>query len=384
MDEEEIGEYTLDEGLEMVGFGKFQALNLAYAGLGWFSEAMEIMILSFIGTAVNTEWGLSSSQESLLSTVVFAGMLVGAYSWGLISDNYGRRQAYPLFSFHPWFPRYTCGNKYSWTIECILPKLSSKRGMWMVIFTSFWTFGTIFEASLAWIVMPRLNWRWLLALSSAPSFALLLFYAVVPESPRYLCMKGRTSDALQILEKIASVNQRRLPPGILISGRTNGQDEDASLYVDTFITSLAELPGILLAAILVDRVGRKQCMAFMFLLAFIFLLPLLTHQSAVLATCLLFGARMFASGTFNVACIYTPEIYPTPVRTTGAGVASAMGRIGGMVCPLVAVGLVSECHQTAAVALFLVVILVSVVCILLFPYETNGRELSDALVVVST
>ncbi|OMO53222.1 General substrate transporter [Corchorus capsularis] len=266
----------------------------------------------------------------------------------------------------------------TWFLEFVP---ASKRGMWMVIFTSFWTFGTISEASLAWIVMPRLNWRWLLALSSAPSFALLLFYAVVPESPRYLCMKGDTSDALQILEKIASVNQRRLPPGILISGRTNGQDEDASLYVDTFITSLAELPGILLAAILVDRVGRKQCMAFMFLLAFIFLLPLLTHQSAVLATCLLFGARMFASGTFNVACIYTPEIYPTPVRTTGAGVASAMGRIGGMVCPLVAVGLVSECHQTAAVALFLVVILVSVVCILLFPYETNGRELSDALVV---
>ncbi|WRX34069.1 hypothetical protein QQP08_026556 [Theobroma cacao] len=93
MDDEELGAYTLDEALAMVGFGKFQGLVLAYAGLGWFAEAMEIMILSFIGAAVKSEWGLSPSQESLLTTVVFAGMLIGAYSWGLISDNYGRRHA---------------------------------------------------------------------------------------------------------------------------------------------------------------------------------------------------------------------------------------------------------------------------------------------------
>ncbi|XWS28192.1 hypothetical protein CRYUN_Cryun25bG0044500 [Craigia yunnanensis] len=245
MDEEDVGLHTLDEALESVGFGKFQGLVLAYAGLGLFAEAMEIMILSFIGAAVKTEWELSSGQESLLTTVVFA-------------------------EFVP----------------------ASNRGIWMVIYSTFWTFGSIFEASLAWIVMPRLNWRWLLAFSSVPSFALLLLYGVAPESPRYLCMKGSTSDALQILEKIASVNQTKLPPGILVSGRTSAR--------------MKKLPGLLLSAILVDRVGRKLSMAFMFVLAFIFLLPLLTHQSAFLTTCLLFGAHMCASGTFTVACIFSP------------------------------------------------------------------------------
>lgn len=83
--------YTLDEALSALRFGKYQALVLAYAGLGWFSEAMEIMILSFVGPAVKSKWKLTSSEESLLTTVVFAGMLLGAYSWGIISDNYGRR-----------------------------------------------------------------------------------------------------------------------------------------------------------------------------------------------------------------------------------------------------------------------------------------------------
>ncbi|KAB2069311.1 hypothetical protein ES319_A08G088800v1 [Gossypium barbadense] len=480
MDYKAAGLYTLDEALETVGFGKFQGFVLGYAGLGWFAEAMEIMILSFIGQAVKSEWQLSSGQESLLSTIVFAGMLLGANTWGLLSDNYGRRKGFLTISmvtfgagllstFSPNFLTlvvlrglvgFGLGGSsvfLSWFLEFIP---ASNRGMWMVVFSTFWTFGSIFEAALAWIVMPRLNWRWVLAFSAVPSFALLILYGVAPESPRYLCMKGNTSDALRILEKIASVNQTKLPPGVLLSGRSNDKDEESSpsentapllpslsktttqsksgfssffmlfssklirttlllwvlffgdsfsyygiilltsklssgqstcfpslqsninpqddgLYLNAFITSMAELPGLLLSAILVDRVGRKQSMAIMFGLAFIFLSPLLIQQPAVLTTCLLFGARMNAMGTFTVASIYSPELYPTSVRTTGAGVASAIGRIGGMVCPLVAVGLVNECHQTAAVALFLVAIVVSIVCIQLFPYDTKGRELSD-------
>ena len=65
--------------------------------------------------------------------------------------------------------------------------------------------------------MPRLGWRWLLALSALPSSLLLLLYRVTPESPRYLCMVGRKSDALAILEKIARVNGRKLPSGVLVT-----------------------------------------------------------------------------------------------------------------------------------------------------------------------
>lgn len=91
MGNEVVPVYTLDEALNHVGFGKFQILVLIYAGLGLVAEAMEIMILSFIGPAIKSEWNLSPAQETLLTSVVFAGLLVGSYSWGFISDNYGRR-----------------------------------------------------------------------------------------------------------------------------------------------------------------------------------------------------------------------------------------------------------------------------------------------------
>ena len=76
--------------------------------------------------------------------------------------------------------------------------------------------------------MPRMGWRWLLALSSLPSTAMLLLYSLVPESPRYLCMKGWIIEAHDILEKIARLNQSKLPPGMLVSDSTIGLDEDSS------------------------------------------------------------------------------------------------------------------------------------------------------------
>ncbi|XXG79466.1 hypothetical protein AAC387_Pa09g0525 [Persea americana] len=478
--------YTVDEALVAMGFGKFQGLVLAYAGMGWVAEAMEMMLLSFVGPAVQSEWGLSSHEESLITSVVFAGMLVGAYSWGIVSDKHGRRNGFlitALVTGGAGFLSTFAPNYISLiALRCLVgvglgggPVLSSwflefipapNRGTWMVVFSAFWTVGTILEASLAWVIMPTLGWRWLLALSSLPSSMLLVFYGVVPESPRYLCFKGRTSDAHHVLEIVARVNKKKLPPGKLVSDRAIELDEkfasedahllslekykpannedteskmgvfgslfmlfspklakstillwvvffgnafsyyglvlltsklsngnskcasntlssenskDDNLYRNVLVTSFAEIPGLLLSAAIVDRVGRKLSMSAMFFLGCIFLLPLLVHQPEILTTGLLFGARMCITGTFTVVYIYAPEIYPTSVRTTGVGAASSIGRIGGMICPLVAVSLVHGCHQTISIVLFEIVLLFSGIAVLIFPLETKGRELRDTV-----
>ncbi|XWS19200.1 hypothetical protein CRYUN_Cryun32bG0110700 [Craigia yunnanensis] len=378
--------FTVDEALLAMGFGKFQILVLAYAGMGWVSEAMEMMLLSFIGPAVQSLWGLSSHAESLITSVVFVGMLVGAYSWGVVSDKQGRRKGFlitAVVTAGAGFLSALAPNYISLIIlRCLVglglgggPVLCSwflefipapSRGTWMVVFQAFWTVGTIFEASLAWFVMPRLGWRWLLALSSLPSSFLLLFYGLTPESPRFLCLKGRKAEALGVLEKIARLNGAKVPSGILVSEceielagksiatedtqllppkdsedttptkmnpnaggitsllkllspelvrhNTCGPDElqseksqDVS-YKDVFITTFAEFPGLLLSAATVDKYGRKFSMSVMFFLCCIFLLPLVFHQPQGLTTGLLFGARICITATFTVMYIYAPEV----------------------------------------------------------------------------
>lgn len=335
----------------------------------------------------------------------------------------------------------------------------------MVVFSAFWTVGTIMEASLAWAVMPKFGWRWLLALSAVPSFILLLFYAITPESPRFLCMKGRTTEAVDVLEKMARLNNVQLPSGRLVSDKNIELDEvsgssestillagaeesdninedggsdfggiksvgkllapkliratlllwmaffgnafsyygivlltselsngnricakeevesvhsnNASLYKNVFISSFAEIPGSFLSAMVVDRFGRKLSMASMLFASCVFLFPLVFSQTDMLTRISLFGARLCISASFTIVYIYAPEIYPTSVRTTGIGIASSVGRIGGILCPLVAVALVHSCEQTTAILLFELVIFLSGLAVSFFPFETKGCRLSD-------
>lgn len=94
----EIITFSVDDALLTLGFGKYQYGVLAYAALAWVSEAMEMMLLSFIGPVVKRIWRLSAKEQSLITSVVFIGMLVGAYTWGVIADKYGRRWEHFLHS----------------------------------------------------------------------------------------------------------------------------------------------------------------------------------------------------------------------------------------------------------------------------------------------
>ncbi|CAM6129453.1 unnamed protein product [Calypogeia fissa] len=501
--------FSVEDAIKQAGFGPYQGWLLAYAGMSWTAEAMEMMLLSFVGPAVQSEWGLTGREESLIASIVFGGMMIGAYSWGVLSDAKGRRVGFfatAVLTFVAGLLSATSPNYLTlmllrglvgvglgggpvvsaWFMEFVP---SANRGLWMVIISLFWTLGSIVEALLAWAVMPTLGWRWLLGLSSVPLAILLLFYSLVPESPRYLAAKGETEKAFQILQQMANTNSKSLPKGrlvkaksllggpdgkgpplvrnektedivqirasdevsllerfggngnmpvvkktipsglnqifsnftsllsppllsstlllwsvffanaftyyglVLLTSQLSGGDANCrpegpsnvvvtvsdsdQLYRNVFVSSIGELPGLAVAAYIVDRWGRKRSMAALFTLCGAFLVPLVHIQSVDLTTFLLFGARASIMGAFTVLYIYAPEVYPTNNRSTGLGTANAIARVGGLVCPLVAVELVRSCQQGLAVSLFSAVPVAAGVAVMFFPVETLGRPLTD-------
>lgn len=85
---------------------------------------------------------------------------------------------------------------------------------------AFWTFGNLFVAGLAWLIIPANigftttlftynSWRIFLMVCSIPSFivAFLLFY--LPESPKFLLSKGKQDKALAIFRGIFVTNTRK-------------------------------------------------------------------------------------------------------------------------------------------------------------------------------
>ncbi|KAF6155208.1 hypothetical protein GIB67_019734, partial [Kingdonia uniflora] len=53
-----------------------------------------------------------------------------------------------------------------------------------------------------------------------------------------------------------------------------------------------------------------------------------------------------------------------------------VGRIWRIVCPLVAVGLIQGCNQVAFVVLFEILIVISGLAVMFFPYKMIGNALN--------
>ena len=247
-------EYTAVEALDHVGFGKFQIRALCFVGFAWAADAMEMMLLSFIGPAMRCEFGVSSDAEGALTSVVFVGMMLGAPAWGVVSDARGRKPAL-LFSATTTlaagigsalggsfgsvlFFRFVVGVglggvpvAYGLFME-FLP--SENRGARLSYIEAFWTLGSMLESALAWIVLPRHSWRVLLLISAAPLLGLIACIFIVPESVLYSVNAGRMEEAKETLRRVAATNGKSLPQGELVGpndrASSSGEFEDRTSY----------------------------------------------------------------------------------------------------------------------------------------------------------
>ena len=223
----------LPQGVESVGFGRFQILLLILCGATQLADATELLVLSLLNNPVQCAFGVTKSEAAWLASAVFAGMLVGAYVTGHVSDQYGRRvgfgmtttlvaafglvsagaPSFELLVLARFFVGVGVGgaNAALSLFTEYLP--SSMRGRGLIFFFLFFSVGGVMEAGLAYLLMP--DWRALLLVTALPSVALVLVFPLVPESPRFLVVRGRIDEAERSLARAAACNGAKLPNGRL-------------------------------------------------------------------------------------------------------------------------------------------------------------------------
>lgn len=95
---------------------------------------------------------------------------------------------------------------------------------------------------------------------------------------------------------------------------------------------------------------------------------------------MLWGCLMsfFNLGAWGVLYTYTPEQYPANIRAFGSGWAAAIGRIGGIVAPIVVTHLIVDPEAFHHVFMMFTLVLLAVAAvILMLGEETQGKTLES-------
>ncbi|WP_405508573.1 MFS transporter [Streptomyces purpurascens] len=309
------------------------------------------------------------------------------------------------------------------TAELVPRKLRGSALSGLVL--SWWIgYGVSYWIGLALMGVGDDAWRWMLVSGVVPAAIFLAMRAGLPESPRWLASRGRVDEATAIVRRYIGpdvrvdelVEESRVPrrkgSGLGNIGevfrrgytkqvvfcstfflcqvatgyaiRTFQPQILTSMGVGNATTSAAVMMlipilGVATGLFLVNRVGRRPLLIGSFVAIFValFCLAVLPLHLA-LPIIVLFLVFHFAEAAGSaLQFLYPSELFPTDLRATGVGFASAMSRIGsagGTFClPLLIAGVGNSGTLLIGAGITLVGLVVS----LALAPETKDRPLTS-------
>lgn len=375
------------ERLERLPLSPYHRLVFVIIALAFFFDSMDLAMMTFLLGSIKAEFGLDSAQAGLLASSSFFGMVIGAALSGMLADRFGRKPVFQASIVLWGLASYLCstaGDLDSLTFYRVLLGIgmgmefpiaqsllsemipASRRGKYIALMDGFWPLGFVAAGCLSYFLQPQRE-------RSRPGF-----FSAFAElwSPAY----RRRTLTVWGLWFFALLGFYGLTSWLSALLQQSGFAVTQSVYY-TVLISLAGIPGFLCAAWLVESWGRKPSCVLMLLgggaMAYAY------GQTAVfggsLALLIGFGLAMqfFLFGMWAVLYTYTPELYPTSARATGSGFASAVGRIGSLLGPLVTGLVLPLTGQGGVFTLGALCFGVAALVVWAFGIETRGRTLEE-------
>ena len=218
---------TLDEIYMQIGFGKFHIVIMIVLGLIRMCNNIEVLFLSFIGPILVCVWKISLWKSSFVTISFFVGMGIGTLMFGKWSDIYGRKPILimcmcvglycsMLNALSPtliWMiiTKFIVGFFSAGVILMVTTMLTEimpiyHRGSVMVSLQIFASFSSIYVTFLTYMLTESVGWRYSLVILISYMIIMTILAIFLPESPRYLLLINNKSEALKIVNKIASIN----------------------------------------------------------------------------------------------------------------------------------------------------------------------------------
>jgi PHS family inorganic phosphate transporter-like MFS transporter len=272
-----------------------------------------------------------------------------------------------------------------------------------------------------------LTWRLLLAFGAIPALAVFQMRRHMAESPRYLLASGQ-HEAFNVavghtlgetavahgadgrpvkasfIDGFRALTGRRHIATRLIGASVAWFVMDFAYYGNTVssplvihaiapndsllmvtltqlaVFAVAAVPGYLVAAAMMDRLGRKpiQVLGFaMMAVSFAAIALIPGIEKLIVPFLLVYGISYFFTefGPNATTFVYPAEIFPVEGRTTGHGIAAAAGKLGGFIGVFVFPILMSIGGLTAAELIAAIVSVIGIVVTVTMLPETKGVSL---------
>jgi putative MFS transporter len=433
--------------LERLPMTSFQRGIFIIVATAWLFDSIDLGSLTFVLGSISKQFGLTSAQTGLLSSMSFIGMLVGAAVSGLAADHYGRKSVFQvsmifwgLGSLWCWYAPdamtlgygrlllgFGMGMEFPVALAIVSEFLPShNRGRYLAILEGFWPLGFIVAGLLSLILLQHFNWRSVFLAQAIPALFLFIIRRFVPESPRWLADHGYQAEAERVMSRIETEVSARLGGAALptpvplpdyarkergfsffeiwkpdYAARTvmiwltwffallgfyglttwlgallqaSGYSVSKSVAY-TLLISLAGVPGFITSSVLIESWGRKPTCVLMLLGSAV--AAYLYGHAPSFTLLITFGLMMqfFSFGMWSVLYAYTPELYPTRARATGAGCASAVGRFGSLLGPYLIGLILPTLGQSGVFALGASSFAIAALVVLTLGIETKGKSL---------
>lgn len=307
------------------------------------------------------------------------------------------------------------------------------RGRYIAILEGFWPIGFIAAGVTAYFLLSIIGWRGIFIALAVPALFVFVVRRSIPESPRWLEDAGRHDEADNVMsgfeQKVLRASGMKSLPAVeagvaperaigrgaafaelwkgVYGKRTAmlwalwlfallgyyglttwlgallqqaGYEVTKSILYTVYI-SLAGIPGFIFSAWLLEKWGRKPTCMLMLVgsAASAYMYGQAAASHAPIAQLISAGLCMqfFMFGMWSVLYAYTPELYPTRSRATGAGFASSIGRIGSLMGPYIVSLVLPVAGQSGVFSLGAACFVAAAMVVMLFGIETKGQSLEQ-------
>ena len=418
-------------------------------GVGTFFDAFDLLAISFALPAFIGTWHMSPGQIGSVISAAFVGQLVGALLGGWFAERWGRLRvanlAIALFSVMS----LACAFAWSPTSLIVIRLIQGVglgaevpvattyiteiaqargRGRFYILYELIFVAGLIAAGLLGTVLVPWLGWQSLFVIGAAPALLSLVLLRLMPESPRWLALMGRATQADAVVRQIENAAARAgiaLPPPVpepVVPSSARGDWREMfspayrrrtfsiwamwfccfstsyglvswlpSLYRGVFhlplqqalfyglITQLVGVCGSFSCAMIVDRIGRRLCFTVGLAAGGLILLALwaVGVSSALILLVFVSASGFFISAVAIGLNLYTPELYPTRIRAFASSVGGAWQRVAAAIGPIV-VGTLLPLYGLGPVFIYFgALAILGALITWWFALETAGRELEE-------